>query len=141
VPQWVASAPLPVSHGLCEICLGFHWGRLVPTRVLVVDDDPAIRKVLGRILLRSLYEVTVVENAAEAREELAKKPFDALITDQEMPGEAGIDLARWALKRLAGMRCVIVSGGERPTDLETEIGWIHKPFVEADVLEPLPPAK
>ena len=64
------------------------------TRVLVVDDEPGIRKLLAFELDFLGYETVTMENADEALALLRKSPpFDLIITDVRMPGSMdGIDL-------------------------------------------------
>ena len=70
--------------------------------ILVVDDEPAVARLLDRSLTRQGYLVTAVTNAAAALERFSKAPatFDLLITDQTMPGMTGLELA----SRCLGLR-------------------------------------
>jgi ActR/RegA family two-component response regulator len=52
-----------------------------PSRVLLVDDDPAIRTSLDEILRKEGFEVTVCASVAESLSEINSKSFDALISD------------------------------------------------------------
>ena len=52
-----------------------------PSRVLLVDDDPAIRTSLEQILRKEGFDVTVCATVAESLSEINAKPFDALISD------------------------------------------------------------
>ncbi len=61
--------------------------------ILVVDDEPAQRQFL-RAALRS-HEVVAVASGEEARQLLAQRSFDLVITDQRMPGMSGLDLLHW----------------------------------------------
>ena len=54
-------------------------------KVLVADDDPAMRHVVARILDTSGYEVRVAADGREAIRMIAADPPDFLITDWEMP--------------------------------------------------------
>lgn len=67
-------------------------------RVLCVDDDPAITKVLTRWLGRHGFETLQTADPVEALGWLRTDPgaFDAVITDQKMPGLTGLELAREA---------------------------------------------
>ncbi|NTU60266.1 MAG: PAS domain-containing protein, partial [Deltaproteobacteria bacterium] len=64
-------------------------------RVLVVDDEPAIREVVERVLLSLGYRVTACAGSAEALAAFGADPgaFDAVLTDYTMPGMNGLDLA------------------------------------------------
>jgi ActR/RegA family two-component response regulator len=52
-----------------------------PSRVLLVDDDPAIRTSLDEILRKEGFDVTVCATVAESLSEINSKSFDALISD------------------------------------------------------------
>src|SRR3954462_14538286 len=63
-----------------------------PARILVADDDPAIRKAL-RIIL-SAYEVHEAADGAEALRELDAFVPDLVLSDLQMPGVGGLELLR-----------------------------------------------
>ena len=62
--------------------------------VLVVDDDPAVGKVLGALLTQAEIENRFVSSAAQALQALQERPFDVLVTDLRMPGMDGLELLR-----------------------------------------------
>jgi len=57
--------------------------------ILVVDDDPVIRRLLEQRLKKSDYEVEVAEDGYKAEKLLQKKHFDVVLTDLMMPGGIG----------------------------------------------------
>ena len=57
-----------------------------PPRVLVVDDEPAVRSALRVNLARAGYEVVLAGTAEEALKALAERPVDLVLTDVKMPG-------------------------------------------------------
>jgi DNA-binding NtrC family response regulator len=65
-------------------------------KILVVDDDPSLRRVLQVQLEQEEYEVAVAASAQETLSVLQLRPFDLLITDLKMPGMSGLDLLRHA---------------------------------------------
>ena len=75
--------------------------------ILVVDDDPSFRALLGDILESSGYEVTEASSGEEALERLAKATFAAVLTDQRMPGISGIELLA-RIRALPGAPPVVV---------------------------------
>lgn len=79
------------------------------SKVLVVEDESSVRVLLGRILERGGYVVSLAEGAAEAREMMVRERFDVLLCDIVMPGESGMDLARWAIRTYPDMAVVMVS--------------------------------
>jgi two-component system response regulator MprA len=64
------------------------------TRVLVVDDEPAVRRALERALRLDSYEVTLAADGEEALDVLAADPADAVILDVAMPRLDGLEVCR-----------------------------------------------
>jgi two-component system KDP operon response regulator KdpE len=60
-------------------------------RILVVDDDPQIRRVMRSTLVSSGYEVGDVPGGEEALEKLRSQPFDLILLDVNMPGMGGTE--------------------------------------------------
>jgi len=65
-------------------------GMSRPSRVLVLDDEPAIREFLARILRRSGYEAIVASDGPSALEIVRNDPPDAILCDHRMIGMSGI---------------------------------------------------
>ncbi len=61
-------------------------------RVLVVDDELEVREALKRILLKEHYEVEAAADGLEARDLVASRTFNLVITDLIMPGMDGLTL-------------------------------------------------
>lgn len=66
-----------------------------PTRVLVADDEPLVRRLVRRVLMRGGYEVLEASSGAEALLlcEAEIEPIDILVTDVVMPEMSGRELA------------------------------------------------
>jgi two-component system, cell cycle sensor histidine kinase and response regulator CckA len=79
--------------------------------VLVVDDEPAVGVVLGRLLQD--HDVTVVTTAKEALDLLVSDRFDIVLSDLMMPGMSGMDLYDELVRRgsRAAARMVFITGG------------------------------
>jgi EAL domain-containing protein (putative c-di-GMP-specific phosphodiesterase class I) len=110
-------------------------------RVLVVDDDPALRKMLVRMLKRAAFDVTDVESGKAALSELSAKRFDVVLSDIHMPDGDGLDLLRSVRRIDLDIPVILMSG--KP-DVQTaasaiEFGafrYLTKPL-EIDVVERL----
>ncbi|HEY0877921.1 MAG TPA: winged helix-turn-helix domain-containing protein [Zeimonas sp.] len=63
-------------------------------RILVVEDEPAIRELVAVNLRHAGYRVDGVESAEEAREAIARTLPDLVVLDWMLPGESGIELAK-----------------------------------------------
>ena len=91
-------------------------GPLNPAqRILVVDDETAIRRMVTGTLVNSGYYVDAAEDGADAWEALQVKRYDLLITDNNMPKMSGVEL----LQRLHATRMelpVIMATGTLPKE-------------------------
>jgi CheY-like chemotaxis protein len=82
-----------------------------PKRVLVVDDDAAIRAIFAALLEAEGYHVTAVGDAAAALGALGEgEPFDLLITDNRMPGMSGTELVDEVAQLHPDLPVLILSG-------------------------------
>lgn len=79
-------------------------------RILIAEDDPAVRQFVARALVHDGHEVNTVDDGLEAVEELAENEYDLLITDIVMPGLDGIALALKAAKELPDMAILMMTG-------------------------------
>ena len=64
------------------------------TRVLIVDDEPAVRAALDRALRLDGYEVELAADGREALDRLADVRLDAVVLDVAMPGIDGLEVCR-----------------------------------------------
>ena len=102
-------------------------------KVLIVDDDSAIQRLISRNLAKKGYECHAVENAQTARQSLANSAADLLICDICMPGESGLDLVRSVIHDYPKMAIMMISGLDHAEIVESAIdigvdGYITKPF-------------
>jgi len=63
-------------------------------RILIVDDEEGLRRLLVRVLAKSGHEALAVASGAEALRQVAAEPFDLVITDIKMPEMDGLELLR-----------------------------------------------
>src|SRR5262245_41310293 len=66
-----------------------------PNKVLLVDDDPAMRRLISKWLESGGYRVRTAENGREAIVAIEKERPQILLTDWEMPLVDGLALCRW----------------------------------------------
>ena len=64
------------------------------TSLLVVDDEPAVRRSLSRALGLEGYEVSTAQDGAEALDVLTRASYEAVVLDVAMPGVDGIEVCR-----------------------------------------------
>ncbi len=81
-----------------------------PARVLIVDDDPAVRDIAAKMLNLHGYRVTVAGGGNEGLSAFKRSGFDLVITDLGMPGMSGWEVAR-AIKRLNPKTLVVLMTG------------------------------
>lgn len=93
----------------------------VRSRVLVVDDEPALLEALKIALGRGPCAVTACRTFEEARQQLLSETFDVLITDVRLGAFNGIQLAVVARDRNPAMKIVVFSGYDDPV-LRAEAG-------------------
>jgi signal transduction histidine kinase/ActR/RegA family two-component response regulator len=107
------------------------------TRVLLVDDEPSVRRAATRLLESTGCVVTGVGSASDAIEQLRSAPeaHDVLVTDFRMPGMSGLELATVARNAGAPIPIVIISGhledAVRDGPLSADIVLLQKPFSRA----------
>jgi two-component system KDP operon response regulator KdpE len=63
-------------------------------RILIVDDDPQIRRVMKMTLVAQDYEVTDARTGEEALDRLREGKFDLVLLDMNMPGQGGLETCR-----------------------------------------------
>jgi CheY-like chemotaxis protein len=78
-------------------------------RILVVDDESIIRMVF-RDLMSKECDVVEAETAEEALSQLRRSAFDLIVTDKNLPGLSGLDLAQEARKLNPASRVILMTG-------------------------------
>ena len=112
----------------------------LPPTALVVDDEPAICKLLATLLKTIGFESTLAASAEEALAIVETRPFACLITDKNLPGMDGIDLVRAMRVAQPHCACIVVTGyASHDSAIEAlQLGasdYIEKPFHNSIVLE------
>lgn len=79
-------------------------------QVLVLDDERALRSVLGSCLARLGCEHALTSSAEEAEAELARRRFDLALVDLRMPGRDGVDVCAQLRRDYPELRVVAMSG-------------------------------
>jgi len=82
-------------------------------KILLVDDEEAIRKMVRTILGEDLYEIYEASNGLEAQVQLGKQAFDLVLTDVIMPDCDGIELVMAVRRKQPGLKVIVMSGGGR----------------------------
>lgn len=103
--------------------------------ILVVDDEPEVRKLVGAMVTRHGYNVLTADNGEHALT-LArnqKTPIDLLLTDVVAPGMSGPMLADKLAERQPGLRVLFMSGYDNTKMVQHYVvekghALLHKPF-------------
>jgi|SRR5665213_3465361 len=110
-------------------------------RILIVDDDVSIRKILYRILENGGYDVLSAGNGAEAVGicRRSSPAVDLLITDYNMPEMNGLELGRECTAIHSRLPVLHISGAVPDEELRSELqkprrGFLSKPFRKEELL-------
>ena len=114
-------------------------GRVLRTEVLVVDDDAAIRASVAGILREAGLSVDTASSGSAALEKIQAQSYRVVLTDIQMPGCDGFELARHI--RLVEQAPAIIAMTAHIASLNTDgrrnlfDGILAKPFSDADLLD------
>src|SRR5438552_420830 len=101
-------------------------------RILIVDDDDAIRALLFTILRRRGYLIDAATNGLEAMARLRNCRYSVMLLDLMMPKKSGWEVMEELKKLPANERPVVIvlTAGSEPRDLDPALvaGAIAKPF-------------
>ena len=108
-------------------------------RVLVVDDEDPIRDMLAEFLDMEGYDVSTAEDGDVALEELAKAPYDVVLTDLKMPRKNGLSLLGEIHERKPDCKVIIMTAyGDQDTCSEAlrrgACAYLNKPVSRAELL-------
>jgi two-component system OmpR family response regulator len=107
-------------------------------RVLIVDDDPEIRRLLVDYLGRNGYRAHAVADGGELRRALAENRFDLIVLDLMLPGEDGLEICR-RLRSDSDIPIIMLTARGEETDriVGLEMGaddYLPKPFNPRELL-------
>ncbi len=102
-------------------------------RILVAEDDDAMRQFLSVALTRSGHDVVAVSDGNSALENISRESYDLLLADIRMPGVNGLDVARAARNRMPNLPIMLITGYAADAlsarDLiEADVRVFSKPF-------------
>ena len=99
-------------------------------RLLIVDDDPGLLRLLSDTLGALGYHITQADSGAKALNILHEKTFDLMITDIKMPDIDGLQLFRKVRRQFAQMPVLFITGIASQEVMESAEadGFLSKPF-------------
>lgn len=112
------------------------FGPALASRILVVDDDRAIRDLVADMLLEDGYDATVSSSAEEALRLLGSSSFGCLLTDLDLGNDSGWELARNARRLQPALVVGMMTGWSIDLDAATTSARgidfvLNKPFTSA----------
>jgi DNA-binding NtrC family response regulator len=112
-------------------------------RILVIDDQEPIRRVVRRALEQDGHEVYDASDGELGMEILESQSFEVVITDIFMPGQDGIVTLRQIRKRFPDVKVIVISGGDstgmmdmrQDAELLGAVKSLQKPFNAREIME------
>lgn len=109
-----------------------HWGCIgvggeaivvgqLSRRVLLVDDEPRIRRILTGYLVAAGYVVRAAVDGLDALQKLRTAPPDLIISDLNLPRMSGVELLHVVRQRFPHMPVIAITAGDLSDDLQEGI--------------------
>jgi putative two-component system response regulator len=108
-------------------------------KILIVDDEASVQRMLMRIVERVGRPCMVSSNAEQARRMMKEGSFDLVLCDIRLPGESGIDFVSHIILTYPETAVIMVTGVEDPKMVEKALelgvyGYIVKPFKVSEII-------
>ncbi len=105
-------------------------------RILLIDDEQMVRKIVRKMLERSGHDITEAENGRLGLEQLKTGTFELVITDIIMPEMEGVETLMMVREQYPDIKVIAMSGGGRTGNIDflstaEKLGAsaiLHKPF-------------
>lgn len=109
-------------------------------RVLLLDDDSSLQKLVSMLLRREGHRVDIVSSGTQALEKIEKQNYDALLLDVMTPTDGGFTVIRHLKEANPSLLKRVVLLTASPVSVLRGVkrdifGIVHKPFDSADLLE------
>ena len=112
-------------------------------RILVIDDQEPIRRIVRRALEQNGHEVYDASDGEIGMEILESQSFDLVVTDIFMPGQDGIVTLRQIRKRFPALKVIVISGGDssglmdlrQDAELLGAVSTLQKPFNAREIMD------
>ncbi len=108
-------------------------------RVLVAEDDPGLRSVLGRVLREAGYVSDLVADGEAALRFLETYDYDVAVLDWRMPGRTGLEVVQALRRRGSALPVLLLTARDSPADRVTGLDegaddYLVKPFDLGELL-------
>jgi CheY-like chemotaxis protein len=119
--------------GILDVWVAPSRRRSRPWRILLIDDRPDLRQCITTILEDAGHVVEEAESGDVGVQTLHVSPIDLVITDLQMPGLSGRDVARAVRSIRPGLPVIVMTGCPELLESETDTtalfaGVLKKPF-------------
>lgn len=112
-------------------------------RILVIDDQDPIRRIVRRALEQAGHEVFDASDGERGMDMLARHAADVVISDIFMPGQDGILTLRQIRKQFPAVKVIVISGGDstgmldlrRDAELLGAVKSLQKPFTAREIVD------
>ena len=104
-------------------------------KVLVIDDDPRLRRVVRRMLQRGGHEVVEAQDGVEGTLRFGADHPDIVITDISMPGKEGIETILDLRRQNSSIPILVISGSDDRS--QTYLQFAQKLGADAALTKPL----
>jgi len=112
-------------------------------KILIIDDEEGLRRMLVQMLERCGYEVVEAGNGRDGLERLRGGRFDLVVTDLIMPEQEGLETIMSIRQEFPGMKIVAMSGGARMSGFDFlpaarglgAVAALKKPFGRDEFLD------
>jgi len=112
-------------------------------RILVIDDQEPIRRIVRRALEQNGHEVYDASDGELGMEILESQSFDLVVTDIFMPGQDGIVTLRQIRTRFPALKVIVISGGDstglmdlrQDAELLGAVSTLQKPFNAREIMD------
>lgn len=108
---------------------------MATARVLIVDDEPAVLRLVSRALVGSGYEVLGATSPGEALNLVQSSPrIDLVISDVVMPEMRGPELVREVTRHSPSTAAILMSAYVDGPELPPDVPFIQKPFIARELV-------
>jgi DNA-binding response OmpR family regulator len=112
-------------------------------RILVVDDDPEIRKLLARYIETQGFRVVLAASCRELRDKLATNHIDLIVLDVMLPDGSGLEVCRDLGAQRSSVPIILLTALKEDVDriIGLEIGaddYLGKPFNPRELIDARP---
>jgi two-component system response regulator DesR len=98
------------ANNIHPVCINSSLSAEVPMKILLAEDQSMVRGALAALLgMEDGFEITQAEDGDRAWLLMKQQSFDILLTDIEMPGRSGLELAQWVLQQKLPTKIIIIT--------------------------------